>query len=413
MNTPVAVTGIGIVSPLGNSVDEFRRRMFAGESGLVDIRGSVTAQNFPVTAGGLVPKTTLAQPVVLSHLSPEDTSSSWRFAGAVTEEAIQNLPSGIPVDAIVFGTDDGVQFELARESFRVFVPDQFNWDGTRSEAVLEIMQKILERHGNGSVPDQNIVAINNACATGNQALGIALHRIRSGRWKRVLAGGVYARVNESTLLNFHMLGALTTAPVPAAEASCPFSRGRSGFVRSEGAAALLLEAEQEALARNAEIYGYLTGYAATSDAYRLTDERPDARAAVKAMEKALEDAGLTKEDVNAISAHGTSTPMNDRVETRAIKLMFGPLAYKIPVISLKSQVGHSAIVAAVWEAVASLLMLEAQRLAPTINYKEFDPDCDLDYVPNQSRPAHLEAILSNSFGFGGQNACLVLERTRR
>jgi 3-oxoacyl-[acyl-carrier-protein] synthase II len=207
-----------------------------------------------------------------------------------------------------------------------------------------------------------------------------------------------------------MLGALTTADVPAAEASRPFSRDRAGFVRGEGAATLLLEEAWAARARGARVLGRLAGGASSSDAHRLTDGRPDGAAVRHAMEAALRDAGVTTAEVSAISAHGTSTRMNDRLETLAIRSVFGDRAGQVPVTSLKSQLGHSTVAAGAIEAVACLSMLQAQILAPTINYREPDPECDLDYVPNDSRPARLDVILSNSFGFGGQNSCVVFRR---
>jgi 3-oxoacyl-[acyl-carrier-protein] synthase II len=272
------------------------------------------------------------------------------------------------------------------------------------------MREIAERSGHGPIDERNIVSLNNACVTSNQAIGVAFQRVRSGQMNRVLTGAVYGRWADSELMNFHMLGTLTTAPGPAAEASRPFSKDRSGFVLGEGAATLVLETREAAEARGAKILGVISGYSSTSDAYRVTDGRPDGKAAAKAMTNALADAGLAAKQISAISAHGTSTSMNDRVETMAIKQALGEAAYKVPAISLKSQVGHSVIAAGALESVACVLMLREQKLAPTINYREFDPDCDLDYVPNQSRPAVVERILSNNFGFGGQNASVIFER---
>ncbi|HLJ27409.1 MAG TPA: beta-ketoacyl-[acyl-carrier-protein] synthase family protein [Candidatus Angelobacter sp.] len=407
----VVITGAGVVSSLGRSVPEFSRRMFAGESGASAIRGTLVASNFPVPVGAPVPRTTLGQPAIFRDRDPENTPHFLRMTGLATEEAVQSLPEGLPVDSIVYGGHGSVAFNLIEDSFRTFDPQKFDWDAFQPESALDLIRKIAELRGHGPIHDRDLISLSNACVTSNQAIGMAFQRIRSGQWNRVITGAMYGRFAASEVMNFHMLGTLTTADRPATEASRPFSRDRSGFVLGEGAATFILEAREAAESRGATILGMVRGYAATSDAYRVTDGRPDGKVAAQAMLDAIEDAGLTPEQIQAISAHGTSTPMNDRIETLAIKRAFGTLAYGIPVVSLKSQVGHAVVAAGALEAIACLQMLSEQRLAPTINYGEADPQCDLDYVPNQSRPATLERILSNNFGFGGQNACVVFERS--
>lgn len=404
----VVVTGYGIVSPLGIGVPEFQQRMFAGESGICNIRGTLVAPSFPVAVAGMVPRSRLVQPPILRHLDPSVTPDSWRFAAIASAEAVASLPQGTTVDAIVYAVSDGVNFDMLKDFFRGLNVKTFDWKGTCSEVCLELIRKMLEECADIRVPEYAAIAVNNGCVSGNQAVGIAFHRIRSGQWKRAVVGGVEARCNDHNLMNFHLLGALSTIEGPGA--SQPFSKDRDGFVRGEGAATLILETREEAEARKATILGSVSGFSATSDAYRLTDGHPAGRGAVKAMELALQDAKCMKDDLSAISAHGTSTPLNDRLETAAIKQVFGARAYKIPVVSLKSQIGHPTVAAGAMEAIASLVMLREQRLAPTINFKNPDPECDLDYVPNVSRPAHLDVILSNNFGFGGQNSCLVFKR---
>ncbi len=406
----VVITGCGVAGPLGVGVERFGARMFAGHSGTVDIRGARVSRNFPVPYAGLVPRDELGQPEILAQLDPEHTPLSWRFAGCASEEALAQLPSGARVDAVVYATADGTSFDHIKDSFRSLDPERFPWTGTRSEAVLEMLAELLSARGHGRLPAHALVAINNACVSSNQALGVALHRIRRGRWTRALVGGVDARCDDHNFMNFNLLGALSVQDVPAAQASRPFTATRAGFVRGEGAASLLVESRAAAEARGARILGLLSGYAATSDAYRLTDGRPDGVAVVHAMRSALADAALPLEQLGAISAHGTSTRLNDLVETQAIKRLFGAHAYELPVVSLKSQTGHATVAAGALEAVASLLMLREQRLAPTINYRDPDPECDLDYVPNQARAARVDSVLSNNFGFGGQNACVVFQR---
>jgi 3-oxoacyl-[acyl-carrier-protein] synthase II len=274
------------------------------------------------------------------------------------------------------------------------------------------LNETLAAHGFKKVQVKNLISVNAACASGNQTLGIAMEGIRSGRWKRCLVGGVDARCEPSNLLNFLSLGALTNADVDPSQASRPFSKDRTGFVRGEGAALILLESEEAAMERKAPILGNVLGYGATSDAYRLTDGREDGLAVIEAMNAAIQDAGLKPSDISYVNAHGTSTPLNDRLETSAIKEVFGELAYKIPISSIKSKIGHSTIAASSIEAIACLMMLDEQKISPTLNLEVPDPECDLDYVPHVARDAKLDYVLSNSFGFGGQNTCLVLSRSK-
>lgn len=406
----VAVTALGIVSPLGATVAEFKTRMFAGASGLSDVRNAMVASSFPVCAAGKISRNSLSPPSILPDLYSPEKPDFWRFSGLATEEALRSLPEGLHVDAIVYGTHNSMDFGLTRSTFPDFAPDGFDWDAFQPDAGLNLIRQIAEERGHGPIEERNLFAISNACVSGNQAIGVAFQRIRSGDWDRVLVGAVYGMCTASELMNFHMLSTLATGDSPAAEMSRPFSQDRTGFVLGEGAASLVLEARDVAEARAAKILGIVSGYASTSDAYRITDGRPDGKAAAKAMQLAFVDAAVIPDEIDAISAHGTSTRLNDKVETIAIKTALGPRAYDIPVVSLKSQTGHSIIAAGAQEAVASLLMLSEQTLAPTINYRQFDPECDLDCVPNHARPARLRKILSNSFGFGGQNACVVFEQ---
>lgn len=406
----VVITGIGVVSSLGTGVAEFGERMFAGGSGLSSIRSRRVAETFPVPFGGPVYADSIPQPKILATRAPQDTPLFLRLAGLATEEAVQQLPEGLPIDGIMYGGHGSIGFNTTRNSLISFDSEAFDWDAFQPESPLELMRMIAERHGHGPIDGRNVVSLNNACVTSNQAIGTAFQRVRSGKWQRVLTGAVYTRCTDSELMNFHMLGTLTTAPGKPSEASRPFSKDRSGFVLGEGAATLLIETRESAEARGAVILGVISGYSTTSDAYRVTDGRPDGKAAAKAMSNALADAALEQGQISAISAHGTSTAMNDRVETAAIKQALGDTAYQVPTISLKSQVGHSVIAAGALEAIACVLMLSQQKLAPTINYREKDPDCDLDYVPNQARPAVVQRILSNNFGFGGQNATVIFEQ---
>ncbi len=411
MSKRVVVTGVGIVSPLGHDVDEFGKRMFAGESGVVNIRGTFVHENFPVPYAALVDNSKLPLARVFDGAPRESVSKFWNFAAYATERALDGAPKGTNVDAIIYGTAEGASFEIVSGIMRSKLdPEKFDWRSATTETSLELIARIVKSAGLGEIPVRRQIAINSACASGNQAIGMAFERIRSGEWKRALAGGVDARCDASNLMNFHMLGALSTAEVEPATASRPFAGDRTGFIRGEGAATLLLEEYEAAKARGAKIYGEVVGYGNTSDAYRLTDGRDDGSCVIQAMSTAIKDAGLRPDQIDYVNAHGTSTKLNDRLETLATKSVFGDHAYKIPMSSLKSQIGHSTVAAGAIESVACLVMLRDQKLGPTINHHVKDPECDLDYVPNVARAAKVETILSNNFGFGGQNACLVFKK---
>lgn len=405
----VVVTGAGVVSPLGNDLESFARRMFAGESGIRGIRGDLVPEDFPVPYAGVVPRDSLAVPPPAVDPIPRALGDSRRFAEDATLQALASLDEGLPFDGVIYGTAEGLNFEIVQETFR-HDPDRF-WDRTLAEGSAVAIAGLLESRGHGRLPDRSCIALSSACASGNQAIGLASQRIRQGLWRRALVGGVDARVMMMNLMSFHLLSALAVEDCPPEKASRPFSSDRMGFVRSEGAASLVLEDRAAAEARGAEILARVTGYAHTTDAFHFTEGREDGSAVVAAMAGALREAGAEPETVDLISAHGTSTVLNDRLETAAIKRLFGEVAYRVPITALKSQIGHSTVAAGAIEAVSVLVMLRAQRIAPTLNYRQdaVDPWCDLDYVPNVSREGRVRRVLSNSFGFGGHNTALVLE----
>lgn len=408
VQTEVVVTGFGVISPIGQDAVAFEQGLFTGRSGVVSIRGRLVHERFPVPYAGWIPVEDLPS----SRLFPSGKPAlkSWRMVEQAAEQALDGLRPADRIDAIVFGTADGVSFEIAESLMRSRLGPDFDLEQVRSESSLNVVREVAARRGFNRVEDRAMISLNGACATGNQALGVALHGIRSGRWRRCLVGGVDARCEASNLLNFHLLGALCTEEVEPERASRPFSKDRRGFVRGEGAAVLVLESRASAEARGASIEGVVSGYACTSDAYRLTDGREDGDSVVRCMETAIGDAGLKPLDIDYINAHGTGTEQNDRLETQAIKRVFGARARHVPVSSLKSQIGHSTIAAGSLEAVACLLMLKRQRVAPTLNCRHPDPECDLDYVPDTSRDVALRHVLSNNFGFGGQNACVVFSK---
>lgn len=406
----VVITSYGIVSPIGKNAEEFEKNLFAGVSGVRNIRGVLASEmNFPVPYAAYVPWEFLDS----SKLYPGSESKipkSWLMTEQATVQALEGVDPRLRFDAMVYGTADGVNYEMVESVLKKGTPDDFDHLTTCSESSLTVVRDTMVRLGFNKLDDKDMVSLNSACATGNQTIGIAFQGIASGRWKRVIVGGVDSRCTASNFLNFNMLGAVTTDEVPPEKASRPFAKDRSGFVRGEGAVTIVMETREEAEARGAKILGVVSGYGCTSDAYRLTDGREDAASVIHAMSEAIRTAGLRPEDIDYINAHGTSTPLNDRLETFAIKKVFGEKAPKIPVSSIKSQIGHSTIAASSIEAVACLLMLKRQMVSPTINYEIPDPECDLDYVPNKSREVKVTNIISNSFGFGGQNTCAVFTK---
>ena len=406
----VVITGCGLISPLGNNIGEFERRMFAGDSGIIDIRGKLVAADFPVPFAGVIDDTELPSAEALG-IPRENITKALRYTMLATRQALSDFPEGLPLDGIIYATPGGVFHELVINTFRSLDFDSNIGDQTREEYLLEFIAKYLEERGHGKCALERLISINSACASGIHCIGLAYQFLKTGRWKRcIVGGGNLSGAWESSLMNFYLLNALTTADVPAHEASRPFSADRSGFVESEAAVTLLIETRESAEQRGAEILAEVCGFGLTTDAYRLTDGREDNLCVIRAMEQAIETAGIQKEDIDYINAHGTATPINDRLETLAIKKVFGDYAYKIPISSLKSQIGHTLLAAGAIETVACILMLQRQRLAPTINLKVKDPECDLDYIPDKSRDAEVKYILNNALGFGGQNACIILKR---
>jgi 3-oxoacyl-[acyl-carrier-protein] synthase II len=247
-----------------------------------------------------------------------------------------------------------------------------------------------------------------ACAAGNIAIIEAAEVIRRGQCDIMIAGGTDACITEGTVLGFKIMHALSTRNDDPASASRPFDADRDGFVMSEGCAIFILERLSHALARGARIYAEVLGGALSSDTYHIVAPDPQARGAIRAIRWALKNAGIGIDQVDYINAHGASTPLGDKTETLAIKTVFGEQAYKIPISSTKSMIGHAFGGAGAIEALACVKTIETGIIHPTINYQTPDPECDLDYVPNEARQKNVNVTLSNSFGLGGQNACLVL-----
>jgi 3-oxoacyl-[acyl-carrier-protein] synthase II len=417
----VFITEFGVVSPLGNSEELFKKNLFAGKSATRNIFGQGFPNGFPVPHGGLVEDSSWNRlsdvpDQVVAKLPKierrDDPSRSWYFSLAALAPILRKASPKTRLDAIVYGTPEGIGFEVADYAFRTRHEEQFRFEALNAEGSLELMAEAWECSQRGRVAPERMYSLNSACSTGNQAIGIAFQRLRSGQWRRALVGGVDARLTPSNVMNFHLLGALSTSDDPSETASRPFDRTRSGFVRGEGAALLLLESESALRESGHKARAELLGFGISSDAYRLTDPREDGSSLVQAMRVAIDDAGIDRSQIDFISAHGTSTLLNDRTEARAIETVWGEAGKKIPVSSLKSQIGHTTVAAGAIETLSCIFMLEEQRLAPNINYSNADPECDLDIVANASREAKVDYVLNNNLAFGGQNVCLVLGRVR-
>ena len=398
MTRTVVITGVGAVTPLGVGARTLHERWSAGQSGIED--GFGRASEFE-------PK---------EHLSTKEVRRSDRFtqlALAAAREALEDAGWGgePPYDpdraASVIGTGIGGIGTL--EAQHIVMRDE----GAEKISPLSI-PLLMANAASGVVAmkhdlrGQSFGTVS-ACAAGAHAIGMAERIIRYGDADAVVTGGSEAAITPLATAAFSRMDALSDSGI-----SRPFDRRRDGFVMGEGAGILVLEEEQAARERGARILGYLRGYASTSDAHHLTAPEPSGRGAAKAMELALKDAGIDAEEVLYVNAHGTSTPLNDRSETNAIKAALGEeLAARMPISSTKSAIGHLLGAAGAVEAIATLLALRDRIAPPTLNYEEPDEGLDLDYVPNEARPLQngdARAIgLSNAFGFGGHNAVLCLE----
>jgi 3-oxoacyl-[acyl-carrier-protein] synthase II len=289
-----------------------------------------------------------------------------------------------------------------------------------TQAGMEALEPAAELEQEPNMPAGHLAAMFNAqgpnancltaCAASSQAIGEAVEIIRRGDADAMLSGGTHSMIHPFGVTGFNLLTALSTNNEYPTKASRPFDKNRDGFVLGEGAAMVILEELESAKRRGARIYGEVTGYGSTADAFRITDTHPEGRGASRCIKLALEDAGLNHDQIHYINAHGTSTTVNDKVESLAIKNVFGEHAYQVPISSTKSMMGHLIAAAGATEMIICLMAMRDNVLPPTINYETPDPECDLDYIPNQARETRCDHALSNSFGFGGQNISLVVSR---
>ena len=409
MKNRVVITGMGAVTPIGNDVNSFWNNVKEGTCG-IDVIKSFDISDFKCKLGAEVKD--FDPTVAIDKREARKMDKYCQYAMVAAEEAIKN--SGLDLETI------------DKERLAVVVGSGIGGLGTIEQEYGKLMEKGPNRVSPFLIPMiiSNIAAGNiaikygakgmctsvvTACATGTNAIGDAFHLIQDGRADVIIAGGAEGSITPLALAGFASLTALSKSEDPL-RASIPFDKERDGFIMGEGAGIVILESLEHAEKRNAKVYAEMKGYGATCDAYHITSPSPDGEGAARAMLMALKDGDIKVEEVSYINAHGTSTPYNDKFETAAIKSAFGEYAYKIPVSSTKSMTGHLLGAAGAIEAIVCAKALEEGFVPATIGYKVPDEECDLDCVPNIGRKEELQYAISNSLGFGGHNATILLKK---
>ncbi|MFN0199625.1 MAG: beta-ketoacyl-ACP synthase II [Planctomycetaceae bacterium] len=426
MRRRVVVTGMGCITPVGHSVQSMWESLKESRSGI----GRIThfdASNYPTKIAAEVKNFNLSN-FITDVERFNKAGRNIHFAIAAAMQAVKN--SGIlesPIDPTKFGVYLGAG--EGQQNFPLFMGiiakaqkgTELDLEVFTRNGLIELdPQSELEQEPNMTAghlaslfnaqgPNLNCLT---ACAASSQAIGEATELIRRGDAEVMLTGGAHSMIHPFGVTGFNLLTALSTNNDNPEQASRPFDRDRDGFVLGEGAGMLVLEELESAKKRGATIYGEVLGYGSTADAYRITDIHPEGRGGMACINMALRDARINPEEIDYINAHGTSTMVNDKVETTAIKGALESAAYKVPVSSIKSMMGHLIAAAGSVEAIACLLAIGDDVLPPTINYENPDPNCDLDYVPNTAREQKVRYALSNSFGFGGQNISLLFSEFR-
>jgi 3-oxoacyl-[acyl-carrier-protein] synthase II len=406
----VVITGIGLVTPLGNDLAANWEQLLAGRSGIRTI-SRFDASELPVRFGGEVRN--FEPSLYIEKRDVKKLDAFTLYAVAATHMALDDAGFQIDPDnadrvGVLLGVGMGGIATL-EEAHQVFLEA-----GARKVSPF-MLPRLIANMAPGQIAIRfgargvNYV-VASACASGGHAIGEACRLIRFGFQDAMLAGGAEATVTPLSVAGFAAMRALSTRNDEPERACRPFDRERDGFVMSEGAGILVLEEREAALGRGARIYAEVIGYGANADAYHITTPAPEGVGAARCMRLALEDGGLRPEEIDYINAHGTSTPYNDVNETQAVKRVFGDHAARLAISSTKSMTGHLLGAAGAIEAAYTALTVYHSVMPPTINYEYPDPECDLDYVPNRARPMPVRVALSNSFGFGGTNACLALRR---
>ena len=407
----VVVTGLGLVSPLGTGLEKNWQALVAGRSGIRKIDRFPNIDAFASRIAGQVPDFRAEDFIEPKEIKKMDLFIQYSVAAAsmAAEDGSFKVD---PDDAENVGVIIGVGLcgiDTIEATERAYL------DGGPRKISPFFIPKVISNLAPGQVAIRHgAKGVNwtptSACASGTHAIGEAFHLIRRGLQDAVIAGGAESAITPLGVGGFASMKALSTRNDEPERASRPFDKQRDGFIIAEGSGVLILEERDRALKRRAKIYAEVIGYGANGDAYHITAPAPEGEGAARCMRLALKDAGIAPTDVDYINAHGTSTEYNDANETQAIKKVFGEQAFKLAVSSTKSMTGHLLGAAGAVEGVFSVLSLRHGIIPPTINYENPDPECDLDYVPNQARRADVRVVLSNSFGFGGTNACVIFRR---
>lgn len=408
--TRVVVTGMGAITCLGNSVEEFWTGLKNGQSGIQQI-SLVSPDGFPCKVSGEIRDFNAND--YMDRKEARRMARFSQFAVAAAHQAVRD--AGLDFEnedldriGVLIGSGSGGLPETDQQAeIRVK-------RGVSRMSPYYIPMMLVNMASANISHTFNLTGYTNtcvtACAAGTQSIGEAAEVIRRGAADVIVTGGTEAGICEIGMGGFSTMRALSTWDGEPAKASRPFDANRDGFAPAEGSSILILESLEHAKARGAHIYAEIAGWGVSSDAYHLVQPHPEGSGAAKAVIRALDNAGVELDEIDYINAHGTSTPINDASETRAIKRVFGERAYDIPISSTKSMVGHSLGASGSMEAIVCINSINDSILHPTINQEELDPECDLDYIPNVAREAEVNITLSNSFGFGGQNACLVIKK---
>ncbi len=407
----VVITGLGVITCLGQTIDSFWQDLLAGKSGIRRIT-SFDPDGFPCKIAGEIPEfdPTTYMPAKEARRMARNSQMALATALQAVEDAdvapSLNDPErvGVYFGTAIGGMERGVEGIKVLNSKGLGKVNPFTLPST----LPNMAAFHITHHFKALGPNCTITT---ACATGTQTIGEAAQAIRNGWADVIISGGTEAIIQDFVMAGFSAMRALPVNYNDAPEqASRPFDALREGFVFSEGAACLILESLEHAQARGARVYAEVAGFGSSGDAFHMAAPDPEGNGARRTMQRALNDSGIEPAQVSYINAHGTSTPANDATETKAIKDLFGGYAKSIPISSTKSMLGHAMGASGAIEAIACALSLTHQKIHPTINYQNPDPELDLDYVPNHARESEINVALSNSFGLGGQNACLVLRR---
>lgn len=410
MNKRIVVTGMGVVSPVGIGINKFWNSLIGGKSGIDKIT-AFNAEDLPSKIAGEVRDFNPEDYIDRKELKRLDRFT--QFAVAATKMAFEDAQLDLSkIDPTRVGVilGSGIGGANTWEEQHTILLEK----GPRRVSPFFIPMMIINMASGQTAMAFNLKGPNftvvTACASGTNAIGEAFRVLQRGDADIIVSGGTEASITMLSLAGFSSMKALSTRNDKPTKASRPFDRDRDGFVIGEGAGIVILETLESALSRNARIYGEIVGYGSTADAYHLTQPAPEGEGASRAMMASILDAGLKPEDVDYINAHGTSTPLNDKFETMAIKNTFGKHAYELAVSSTKSMTGHLLGAAGAIEFIAATLAVYNDEIPPTINYENPDPECDLNYVPNKSIKRQVNVALSNSMGFGGQNASVVVKK---